>query len=236
MKTVELVVSPALYSYRLTKKNHTTIVVDILRATTSICAAFQAGVEEVVPLNSLEPLPHYRELGYTLAAERNGEKIQNAQCGNSPTEYLTMNLKGQRLAYSTTNGTVGILMAANDSKRVLIGCFSNLSALVDILQHDENNLVILCSGWKNGVSIEDTLFAGNLIEQLNNYQPINDAANMAKTLYTNVQNDLYGYCQRGTHIHRLQRLNYDRDIKFAFKKDSCPVVPELIKGTLHKII
>ena len=80
------------------KSHHTTVAVDVLRATTAICAAFQSGVKEVVPLDSLEPLSEFHKNGYLRAAERGGRKIGEAECGNSPTEYLTMDLRGQRIA------------------------------------------------------------------------------------------------------------------------------------------
>lgn len=235
MKNVELVLSPILYPSRVIRQGHTTVVVDVLRATTSICTAFEAGAAEVVPLDSLDPLPAYRERGYMLAAERNAQKVMGAECGNSPTEYMSMDLRGCRLAYSTTNGTVGIIKASADSEQVLAGCFSNLSALVDYLEKDERDLVILCSGWMGSVSLEDTLFAGRLIERLSGYQPVNDAAHMAVAAYHEAAADLYSYCQRGTHIQRLQRMNYDSDIRFAFQEDTCPVVPLLRNGSLINV-
>ena len=92
MYQIEISLSPLLYEHRAIKDNHIVVVVDILRATTSICAAFAAGASMIVPLDSLEKLPQYRQMGYLLAAERNGEKIADAEYGNSPTEYRRSNL------------------------------------------------------------------------------------------------------------------------------------------------
>lgn len=235
---VELILSPALYPYRELKK-HNTVVIDVLRATTSICAAFKAGASHIVPLNTLEQLPQYKEMGYTLAAERDGKKLPGATCGNSPTEYLTMNLSGQKLAYSTTNGTVGLILAAKDSIETIVGCFANKDSLAHYLNQKQEDLVILCSGWKNGVSIEDTLFAGALLQQIKtHYNEYNDAAAAAMTLYESVVANkeealaLYNYCQIGSHIQRLQRLNYDHDIRFAFESNTCPLVPVMQDGLL----
>lgn len=238
---IEVVLSPLLYPVRQLRDNHTTIAVDVLRATTAICAAFQAGAEEVVPLDSLDPLPDYYRQGYTTAAERGGKKVEvegvPAMCGNSPTEYLAMDLRGRRLAYSTTNGTVSILAAAQ-SQRLLVGSFANLSALTDeITRSNPDNLVILCSGWKGDPCIEDTLFAGALCRnllQLPDVTLVNDAALYAVSLYDMASPDLYGFCSRATHVHRLQQMNYDHDIRFAFRPDTCPVVPQLVDG--HRLI
>ena len=96
---IELSLTPALYDWRTIKERHTTVAVDILRATTAICAAFFAGAKEIVPLDSLEPLEAYHAQGYLRAAERGGKKVDGAECGNSPTEYLTMDLHGHHPAH-----------------------------------------------------------------------------------------------------------------------------------------
>lgn len=234
---IEVVLSPALYDGRQLKEHHTTVVVDILRATSALCAAFTAGAAEIVPLDSLEPLAQYQRLGFTLAAERNGEKVQGATCGNSPTEYLSMNLEGQRIAYSTTNGTVSILKAS-DSDKVLIGAFCNLNALAKKLMADTSlrDVVVLCSGWKGDPSLEDTLFAGALIAELrqldNDVTLVNDAASMAEDLWLAAKGNLYDYCCKATHVQRLLRLNYEADIRWAFKRDTSTVVPQYLTGKL----
>ncbi len=234
---IELALTPALYEWRSIKQNHTTVAVDILRATTAICAAFTAGAEEIVPLDTLEGLEPYRQQGYLRAAERGGKKVDNAECGNSPTEYLEMDLRGQRIAYSTTNGTVCILRGS-DAESTLVGCFANISSLTDRLLLESRDLVILCSGWKNDFSLEDTLFAGALCQRLlesDKYRSNHDSVQMATDLWRLCQNDPYTYClQHASHAKRLhgfgERAN--RDIAFAFQQDTCPVVPYLHKGAL----
>lgn len=234
---IELCLSPALYPYRGIREGHTTVAVDVLRATTAVCAAFMAGAEEVVPLDNLEGLAPYRAQGYLRAAERGGQKIDNAECGNSPTEYLTMNLHGQRLAYSTTNGTVCILRGA-DADRTLVGAFANISALTQRLLQEPQDLVILCSGWKNDFSIEDTLFAGSLCERLlqsQQYATSHDAVHMALDLWRLCQGNPYDYSLRhASHVQRLLGFGQQAadDIKFAFRNDTCPLVPQLRNGSL----
>ena len=229
---IEVSLTPALYPYRTLQHPHATVAIDVLRATTAVCAAFQAGCSEVVPLDSLDGLQPYRQKGYKLAAERNGSKVGDAEYGNSPTEYLRHDLSGIRLAYSTTNGTVTILRAA-DADLTFCGSFANLSALADRLKREGMDVVLLCSGWKNDFCIEDTLVAGALIDKLSNLaEPHGDAANMALTLWHQAQADPYAYCSSATHVHRLQRLGAAEDIYFAFRMDTCPVVPVLKDGIL----
>ena len=232
---IEVSLTPALYPYRTLKENHVTVAIDVLRATTAVCAAFQAGCSMVVPLDSLEQLPRYRELDYLLAAERNGSKVGDAEYGNSPTEYLKHDLSGKRLAYSTTNGTVTIVRAA-DAELTLVGAFANLSALCQRLMAEGTDTVLLCSGWKNDFCIEDTLVAGAIIEKVSTLDPqliiVGDAANMALALWQQAKNDPYAYCDGASHVHRLRRLGAEEDVRFAFKMDTCPVVPVLKNGRL----
>lgn len=227
---IEVSLSPALYPYRTIETHHVTVAVDVLRATTAVCAAFKAGCESVVPLDSLEVMPAYRELGYSLAAERNGSKVSGAEYGNSPTEYLRHDMTGIRLAYSTTNGTVTILRAA-DADLTFVGAFSNLSALATRLHAEDKDIVILCSGWKNDACIEDTLFAGALIERLG-AEPHGDAAHMALALWQQAKENPYAYCRRASHVARLERLGVTDDIPYAFQIDTCSLVPVLQDGVL----
>ena len=224
--------SPALYPLRTITQHHTTVAIDLLRATTAVCAAFQAGCNSVVPLSSLEELPRYRSLGYQIAAERGGSKVGDAEYGNSPTEYLRNDMSGKNLAYSTTNGTISMLCGA-DAELTLAGSFANIGALCNRLRDDGRDVVILCSGWQKDFCIEDTLVAGAIIEKLSNFAvPHGDAAQMAMAMWQVAKDNPFEYCQRCTHVHRLYRLGAESDVRFAFQLDTCPVVPVLKNGIL----
>ena len=227
---IEVSLSPALYPYRTIREHHATVAIDLLRATTAVCAAFQAGCSSVVPLDTLEGLLPYRELGFKLAAERGGKKVGDAEYGNSPTEYLRHDMSGIKLAYSTTNGTVTILCGA-DADITLVGSFSNLTALCERLQKENMDIVLLCSGWQQDFCIEDTLVAGAIIEEMK-VSPYGDAATMAYAMWQLAKDDPYEYCQRCTHVHRLYGLGAAEDVRFAFRQDTCPVVPVLKNGIL----
>lgn len=229
---IEVSLSPALYPFRTIRSGHTTVAIDLLRATSAVCAAFQAGCREVVPLDSLEALDPYRTEGYAIAAERGGKKLSGSDYGNSPTEYLRCDMSGVRLAYSTTNGTVCILRGA-DADTTLVGAFANLTALAERLLKDGRDTVLLCSGWQNDFCIEDTLVAGALLERLADVAtPHGDAAQMALALWQVAKENPYEYCRRCTHVHRLEGFGAGEDVVFAFRQDTCPVVPVLIDGKL----
>lgn len=234
---IEVSLSPALYPFRTIQEHHATVAIDLLRATTAVCAAFQAGCSMVLPLNTLEGISRYREMGFMIAAERGGKKVGDAEYGNSPTEYLRHDMSGVKLAYSTTNGTVSILRGA-DADLTLVGSFANLTALCERLCREDKDVVLLCSGWQQDFCIEDTLVAGAIIEKLGtcNLQSLHvhgDAASMALALWQVAKDDPYEYCQRCTHVHRLYGLGAADDVRFAFKQDTCPVVPVLEDGKLR---
>ena len=224
------------YDNRSLSLRHATVAVDILRATSAICAAFYSGASEIVPLDSLEPLPSFSDRGYIIAAERGGKKLEGATCGNSPTEYMAMNLAGCKLAYSTTNGTVSILRSA-DAERSYVGAFANISALYEALLGEEN-VVVLCSGWKGEPSMEDTVFAGALVcrlmEKKDDVVLVNDAAMMAYDIWQQASKDPFAYCSRATHVHRLESFGGTAiaDTRWAFQADTCPLVPVLKEGKL----
>lgn len=229
---IEVSLTPALYPFRTIKNGHTTVAIDVLRATTAVCAAFQAGCSSVVPLDSLDALSKYRKLGYSVAAERGGKKLDYAEYGNSPTEYLQQDMTGKKLAYSTTNGTVSILRAA-DAECTLVGSFANLTALTQRLRLDARDVVLLCSGWQNDFCIEDTLLAGAIIEKMSDVAvPFGDAAHMAVAMWNVACDDVRAYCERCSHVHRLEGFGAARDVDFAFRRDTCPVVPQLNDGKL----
>ena len=136
-----------------------------MRATTAICSAFAAGAEKIIPVGSVEEAKKMKAAGYTLAAERDGKVLDFADFGNSPFNFTPENVKGKTIAYSTTNGTQAINMA-KDANKLIIGAFTNLSTVTDYLENQKNDLVILCSGWKDRFNLEDTICAGAMAEKL----------------------------------------------------------------------
>lgn len=232
---IEVSLSPRLYTCRTITVRHVTVAIDVLRATTAVCAAFQAGCSEVVPLDSLESLQQYRSQGYRIAAERGGRKLEGSDYGNSPTEYISSDMTGVRMAYSTTNGTVCILKGA-DADITLVGAFVNLTALCERLASEDRDIVLLCSGWQGDFSLEDTLLAGAVVDRMRHLDTsltvVGDAATASAALWRLAADAPYDYCRQATHVHRLEGFGAHADILFAFRQDTCPVVPTLKNGVL----
>src|SRR5690554_6495457 len=174
MNSLEVCYSPALFDFHK-NKDAIVVVVDVLRATSSICTAFANGVSSIIPVQSKEEALSYKNKGFVIAAERDGLILDFADLGNSPYNFSEELVQGKNVVYSTTNGTKTIQTAASESKAVVIGAFSNISALTEWLIKQQTPVVILCAGWKNRYNIEDTVFAGALSERL-----------LSSTLYTSI--------------------------------------------------
>jgi 2-phosphosulfolactate phosphatase len=225
--TVEICLSPALFKEILTKENFIVVLVDILRATTSICAAFENGVERILPVATLEEAREMKAKGFLVASEQDGKKLDFADFGNSAFNFSRESVGGKTLVYCTTNGTRALEMAKH-GRRVAIGAFINLTALTGWLQAQNMNVVILCSGWKNKFCLEDTLFAGALASGLLEDPAFGsrcDSTVAAIDLWNMAKNDLTGYIEKAAHRHRLKKLGLDDVIPYSFTTDLTKVVP-----------
>src|SRR5215510_4352501 len=167
MKTVDVCLSPDLmHLYNV--KDRTVVVVDILRASSCMVTAFAHGAESITPIADLEKCRLMKKKGFTTSGERDGKKVDGFDKGNSPFEYMSDEIKGKKIAFTTTNGTQAI-EKANGAKKIVIGSFLNLSSVVKYLLFGENSVLIICAGWKGKVNLEDTLFAGAIMDRLKHH-------------------------------------------------------------------
>lgn len=239
-KYIYLSASPLLLeSCSLREHSNTSIVViDILRATTTICTAFKYGVKALIPVGAIEKAKALKEQGFMVAGERLEGSLPFADMGNSAFEFMNPKIKGQVIAHTTTNGTQAIEQAKGlNGKEILIGSFLNLSALALYLQEQNTDVLLLCSGWKGSACIEDTAMAGALIEKLHtNIARVDDASSMALTLWQTYKKDLLGYMDSCAHIHRLRNKGLGDVFEYSFTPDTAPVVPKLLDGRLINIL
>nr|MCU0358403.1 2-phosphosulfolactate phosphatase [Cyclobacteriaceae bacterium] len=181
---------------------------------------------------SLEDCLAMKAQGYLTAGERNGEKVPGFDFGNSPFEYMDEGLRGKTIAFTTTNGTQAIAKSAG-AKQNIIGSFLNLTAVADYLLQGDDPILVVCAAWKGKVNLEDTLFAGALVEHLKEFiKPDCDAPLAAQRLYNLAKNDMVDFLKDSSHVQRLNRLNIHKDIQFCLTPDQYPVVPKLIDGML----
>jgi len=234
-RSIEVCNSPALmnlYEY----SDSIVVIIDVLRATSSMCVAFEHGAERIVPVAGVEETRKYKEKGFVIAAERDGEMIPGFDFGNSPFSFMGDAVKGKSIAISTTNGTQAI-HAAKNAKQIVIGSFLNLDALCDWLIRQDSDVLCLCSGWKNRFNLEDTLFAGAVVNQLKKtgvFVSHCDSAIAAEHLYVMAKDDMYDFLENSSHRKRLKRLHIERDIEFCLTPNQTRVIPVLVGEALVK--
>ena len=233
---VEVCFSPGLFQDILTQGDFVVVLVDILRATTTIVTAVGNGVEAIIPVATHEEARRLKAEGYLVASEKDGVQLDWADFGNSAFSFTREAIGGRTLVYCTTNGTRALEIARSASS-IAIGAFINISALTVWLTRQQKNVVILCSGWKNKFCLEDTLFAGALTGRLletGSFRAECDSAHASMDLWSLAADDVLGYIEQAAQRHRLKKLGLDDVIPYSFEQDRVEVVPvfdgRVIKG------
>lgn len=233
-RTLEVCLSPSLIPHYETD-GRIVVVIDIFRATSSICYGFENGAIEIIPVATVEECKSYEGQGYLLAAERNGEVVEGFNFGNSPFSYTEEKVSGKKIVLTTTNGTHAISQAKNADK-IVVGSFLNLDAISTWLSNENSDVLLLCSGWKNKFNLEDTLFAGAVVNQLRDkVDNFCDAAIAAEDLYLKAKDGLREYLYKSSHSQRLKELNIEDDIQFCLKQNICKSIPVLKDNKLVRM-
>ena len=169
-------------------------------------------------------------MGYVAAAERDAQKVEGFDLDNSPFSYMDERLIGGKIAMTTTNGTLSISKAKTDAVKVIVGAFLNLEAVVNHLKNQPYDVLVLCAGWKGRPNLEDTLFAGAVVEALKDeYFVSEDSAILAMRTYQQAKDNMLAYLANSSHIRRLQGLGINKDISYCLQKDLYDVLP-VLKG------
>jgi len=223
---VEICFTPALYPYYSENNDKIVVVVDIFRATTTMCAALNNGARAIIPVASIEEAQAYKAKGYLVGAERNVKRCDFADFGNSPFDYTEEKISGKDVVFTTTNGTQAIKMAS-DSDILIIGAFSNIDAVTDFCIRKQKDVIVLCAGWNNRFNIEDTLFGGALAERLTGkgYTYASDAVQVALSMWKEAQPDIRSYIDKTEHIKRLEANNLQDSVEYCLTEDTVDIVP-----------
>ena len=226
---VEVVFSPALFSTYFDNPNCTVVVIDVFRATSAICAAFESGIKSLIPVATMDEAIAYKEKGYKVGAERNAQVVEDFDFGNSPLTFKDGKFKGETIVLTTTNGTKAIDIAKT-AKRVVIGSFTNLTAVCDYIEKEDRDVLLLCAGWKDRFNLEDTLFAGAVAQKITKnlrFSNVSDSTIAAINMYDSAKDDLFNFLGESSHRKRLSRLNMEEDIIYCLTKDQSQIVPVL---------
>ncbi len=213
------------------------VIIDVLRATSTIATALHNGAKSIIPVDSVPDCIRIgKELNSITAGERDGQVAEGLQYGNSPFEYPNDFIGDKILVLTTTNGTKLLHMAhAKGAKEIITGSFANISAVCDHLISKNMNVILACAAWKDRVNLEDTLFAGAVVNRIKDHFTIEcDSSQMAESLYLTAQPDLYEFMKErnATHYHRLTKYHLEKDIRYCLTPDSAPSLPVYIDGQL----
>jgi 2-phosphosulfolactate phosphatase len=235
---IDVCLSPKLISnYDLNKTS--IVIIDIVRASSTICTAISYQIEHLVSVEKIEEALALKNQGYLIGGERNGDKLEGFDYGNSPISFMDRKLEGKRLAITTTNGTRTIQQVVDSSKQysdyeILIGAFVNYSKLFNYLIHCNKHVLLVCSGWKDNLSIEDTLFAGKLANNLlrfnNKFEMLSDSAQHAILIYEMAGNNIFDFIMDNSARFSQKVGQLGTDIRYCLKEDVAAVLPVLRNG------
>ena len=230
------VLSPALlHLYEV--KDTIVVVIDVLRATSTIATVLYNGAKCVIPVDSVTRCMEIgRQIEGITAGERDGQIAEGLEYGNSPFEYPREFVEGKTLVLTTTNGTRLLHMALDKgAKQIVTGSFPNLSAVCEHLLSSKQNVILGCAAWKDRVNIEDMLFAGAVISLIGQHFSINcDSSHLAKTIYEKAKTDLFSFMKKNqaSHYHRLMNFGLEKDIRYCLTSDGANVLPVYDEGKL----
>ena len=234
--TLYTALSPALL--HLYELNHAIVVIiDVLRATSTIATALYNGAKCVIPVDSVAKCIELgRQIDGITAGERDGMIAEGLEHGNSPFEYPRDFIYNRTLVLTTTNGTKLLHMALDrGAAQMITGSFPNLSSVCDYIISQNQPVVLGCAAWKDRINLEDMLFAGAVIHRVKDHFSINcDASQTAETVYMEAKKDLFGFMRAkgASHYHRLMGYGLEKDIRYCLTPDAANVLPLYENGKL----
>ena len=213
------------------------VVIDVLRATSAICAGIANGVKSIIPVDTIEKAEEYKQKGYLVGAERKGQIVEGFDFGNSPYSFMDSKFIDKDIVLTTTNGTKSIEISKN-SGLIVIGALVNLKTLTDWLLKQNKNVLCLCSGWQDKFNLEDSICAGAIADILissGKFYSEEDSTICVKHLYYESKRNPFGFLKASSHRRRLKKLNLNRDIKYCLTPNQLNVIPILKENKIIKL-
>ncbi len=209
----------------------TVIVIDVLRATSTLITALANGCGAVIPVETVAQAREIQKSGDLLGGERYCKKIPGFDYGNSPMEMQTKDIIGKRLIMTTTNGTRGI-QKAHKADHILAGALINGRACAKAASELSRDLVILCAGTQDAFSLEDGLCAGQIVEEFvqsagSTALEINDLGLAMLGSYRSASSNLEEAMLRCSNGRRLSKLGFRQDITYCAQLNQTELVPIL---------
>ena len=211
------------------------IVIDVLRASSTIVTAFAAGAEKIIPIYNPEEARNralaIKSSQVLLCGERGGKKLPGFDMGNSPLEYRMTDVKNKTLLLSTTNG-VKMLERVRNARKIIVGSFLNIDAVIDYCLADDGKIMLACSGDRGHISLEDTVCAGMILDQISQLSAdndLNDDLLLARELYHIYGHDLLEMMKSSTWGQNLMTMNLTADLVFCAQTNIYHHIPVVKK-------
>ena len=215
-------------------RDKTVVVIDVLRASTSIVAALSNGAREIIPVDTVESAVKISGnlIGDVtlLGGERNGKMIEGFHLGNSPREYTEERVRGKSIVFSSTNGARA-LVKARYARELYVCAFVNVSTVAGAILQNPRDFTVICAGNNGVLSLEDSVCAGMLIAKMMDGAPeavdCSDAALAARTLCKSFGRGILKMMRSSDHGRYLQGIGFGDDLKTCAGVDTMPVLPQL---------
>jgi 2-phosphosulfolactate phosphatase len=223
-------------------RDKSVVVIDVLRASSTITVALNNGAREIIPVASIESAVKISGSLFgevTLrGGERNGQIINGFNLGNSPLEYNENAVKGKSIIYCTTNGSVA-MAKSRYARALVVGSFLNLTAVVNFILEENKDFLFICAGRLNAVgyfSLEDAVCAGMMIHKLMQHESVDlnlsDSAKAAYALYKSFGRSILKMLKNSEHGKYLIEIGFAEDLKICAAIDSMPVLPMQIENKI----
>ena len=215
------------------------IVIDVLRATSTMVTALANGCQSIIPVLSPEDAIERRLTlpGSLLGGERHALPIEGFDLGNSPFDYVPEKVGGKRVIITTTNGTRAI-RDASAAPKIWMASFINMQSIVlAALRQFENSdklqgIVVFCAGTEERFDLPDTLCAGMLVDGLGANVTLNDLGEAARILYRSSENYLVDKIRGSAHGKKLISLGFERDVVYCSTPNVLPIIPIYQEGEI----
>ncbi|MEJ2614096.1 MAG: 2-phosphosulfolactate phosphatase [Ignavibacteriaceae bacterium] len=217
----------------------TSVVIDVLRASSTIVTALQNGAKEIIPVASVEfavKISGGLFTGQTLmCGERNTKKIEGFALGNSPLEFTEDKIAGKSIILYTTNGSKAVVKA-KFSENLFITTFLNLSAVANKLIEVGKDTEIICSGRGNAISLEDIVCAGKLVSEIQKNKEeieLSDSSKASISLNKTFGKNIHKMLKDTEHGQILIKNGFEKDIEYCSKLDLLEAVPVFTNNALR---
>lgn len=210
------------------------VVFDVLRATSSMLTALANGVTEIHPVASIEEAQALKQKfpDALLCGERDGEKIEGFDLGNSPFEYA--DIPEKRVITTTTNGTVALRACAN-AQRVIVGALLNLDAVVSSLTTmNPETVLLVCAGTRDETALEDVVAAGGVCAALLDAE-MTDAAKLAEAVFQKYEDDLFGALGQSKNGRALMAKGRQEEVQRCAQRSVYGMIGEMREGVVSPI-